>query len=419
MRLAIFTNRFPAPVSTFFARDVRALLETGIDIDIFTLYPLVPELWRLVPAILNERALPRSRVHHSTVAQTLRSARPWPPRAVGAMLRDVVSVGISAARRGVDPLGKSLYALGQARLWAERHPGPYDHVLAYWGNYAATCAYAFHRRTSPDAPFSIMLHAGTDLYRTQVYLPQKLRYADNILVVCEFNRRYLRDRYPDLFTHIASKVHVHHLGLDLAEFTYEPNGRPPRTILGAGTLEAPKGFDDLLRAAAALRDRGLAVRVELVGDGPAADALHALARTLRIDPHVTFRGWLPPDEVRVAMRNVTVLAHPSTGLGDAVPTVIKEAMALGTPVVASDLAGIPELLDGGRCGILVPPRNVPALADAIATMLTQDATRIRFAEAARAHMERSFDLWRNGSQLAELLGATRRRGASRERAKQL
>src|SRR5690242_7164220 len=406
MRLAIFTNRFPAPVSTFFARDVRALLETGIDVDVFTLNPLSPEMWRLVPAILDERAFPRSHVHHASVGQTLRAVKPWPPRAVGPLLRDVVRVGISAARVGADPLSKSLYAIIQARRWSEQYPEPYDHVLAYWGNYAATCAYAFHRRTSPHAPFSIMLHAGTDLYRTQPYMPQKLRYADNIFVVCEFNRQFLRTRYPALFAQIASKVHVHHLGLDLAEFTYEPNDRPPCTVIGVGTLESPKGFDVLLRAAAALRARGIDVRVELVGNGPAARSLRALARTLRIESHVAFSGWLPPDDVRIAMRHATLLVHPSIGLGDAVPTVIKEAMALGTPVIASELAGIPELLDGGRCGVLVPPRDAIVLAQAIAMLLTHDAERARYAAAARAHMERTFDLWRNGRQLAEVLAST-------------
>ncbi|HEX6965428.1 MAG TPA: glycosyltransferase [Gemmatimonadaceae bacterium] len=406
MRLAIFTNRFPAPVSTFFARDVRALLEAGVDVDVFALYPLSPELWRLVPAILNERVLPRSRVHHASVGQTLRSAKPWPPRALGDLVRDVVRVGVPAARRGADPLSKSLYAIIQGRRWSEQCPGPYDHVLAYWGNYAATCAYAFHRRTSPRAPFSIMLHAGTDLYRTPADLPRKLRYADNIFVVCEFNRRFLRERFPALFARIAGKVHVHHLGLDLAEFRYEPNDRPPCTVLGVGTLEEPKGFDVLLRAAAALHEQGTAVRVELVGDGPAARSLRALARELRIDARVVFRGWLPPDEVRIAMRHATLLAHPSIALGDAVPTVIKEAMAIGTPVVASDLAGIPELLDSGRCGVLVPPRDVLALARAIAMLLAHDAERACFAAAARAHMERTFDLWRNGRRLAELLAST-------------
>ena len=82
-------------------------------------------------------------------------------------------------------------------------------------------------------------------------------------------------------------------------------------------------------------------------------------------------GWLRPADVKAEMEGATVFVHPSNGLGDAVPTVIKEAMALGVPVVASNTAGIPELLDGGKCGILVPPRNVIALADAVQKLVNQ------------------------------------------------
>ncbi len=106
------------------------------------------------------------------------------------------------------------------------------------------------------------------------------------------------------------------------------------------------------------------------------------------------------------MGEATVLVHPSDGLGDGLPNVLREAMALGTPVIASRIAGIPEALDYGRCGILVPPRDVGALADAIATLLGNAALRRTFAERARRRTEQQFDMWRNGARLAELLSAT-------------
>src|SRR5437660_1770577 len=64
MRLAVFTNKFPHRISTFFARDMRALIDAGIELDIFPFYPLEPDLWRYVPDILNEKVLPRTRIHH-------------------------------------------------------------------------------------------------------------------------------------------------------------------------------------------------------------------------------------------------------------------------------------------------------------------------------------------------------------------
>jgi colanic acid/amylovoran biosynthesis glycosyltransferase len=403
MRLAVFTSQFPGRVNTFFARDVRALLENGFDIDIFPLYPLEPALWRSVPDCLGEDVLQRTKVHHVTYGQVLRSAKLIPSDKLGTFLLDTATITASATRFGVEPLAKSTYVFGKALAWARQFPNNFDHVLAYWGNYAATCAYLFNRMTDRPVPFSMFLHAGTDLYRKQVFLRQKLLYATNIIVVCEFNRNFIRKNYPDIFHSIADKIHIHHLGLDLAEFPYEPEGRLLNKVLGVGGLEKYKGFEYLLRATHELKCRNIDIEVELVGDGRERDALEALSRKLEITDRLSFRGWLPPHEVRNIMKQATILVHPSMGLGDAVPTVIKESMALGTPVVASNVAGIPELLDGGKCGMLVPPQDTEALADAIMRLLANNSMRRKYADAACKYAEEKFDLWRNGRNLAKLI----------------
>ncbi len=111
------------------------------------------------------------------------------------------------------------------------------------------------------------------------------------------------------------------------------------------------------------------------------------------------------------MRAATLLVHPSVA-PDAMPTVVKEALALGTPVIASDLAGIPEMLDGGRCGVLVPPGDVARLTRAIQTLLADASLRRRYAETGRRHMESSFNMWQNGAKLAKRLRETTRSHAA-------
>jgi glycosyltransferase involved in cell wall biosynthesis len=403
MRLAVFTSQFPGRVNTFFARDVRALLEAGFDIDIFPIYPLEPTLWRYVPDCLGEDVLPRTKVHHISFSQVLRFAKVIPSKKFSVFLRDTAAISASAARFGIEPFAKSAYVLGKGLAWARQFPNNFDHVLAYWGNYAATCAYLFNRLTDRPVPFSMFLHAGTDLYRSQVFLRQKLLYANKIIVVCEFNKNFIRERYPDIFDLIIDKIHLHHLGLDLAEFSYEPEGRQVRKVLGVGGLVKYKGFDYLLRATHALKCRGFDIELDLVGEGQERGSLEALAKKLKITERLRILGWFSPQEVKNIMKKSSVLVHPSIGIGDAVPTVIKESMALGTPVVASNVAGIPELLDGGKCGMLVPPQNVEALADAIETLLANTAMRRRYSDAARKHCENHFDLWRNGRDLARVL----------------
>jgi glycosyltransferase involved in cell wall biosynthesis len=153
---------------------------------------------------------------------------------------------------------------------------------------------------------------------------------------------------------------------------------------------------------------GANVELEFVGDGPQLGALKTLADQLGLADRVRFRGWLKFNEVQKAIGEATILVHPSDGLGDGLPNVIREAMALGTPVIASDIAGIHEALDNGQCGLLVPPRDVEALANAIKNLLADSGQRQVFADRARKRAEQKFDMWQNGRALADLLRSTKR-----------
>lgn len=417
MRLAVFTSKYPAQVATFFERDMRALTDAGVEIDVFSIAPLDPSQWRHSLDLLGPERLPRERVHHLSHRDTLGSARRILERGgLGTRFRrDARAILTSAARHGAVPLAKTAYVLPKAWAWAAEYlrsqddgTGPrYDHVLGYWGNYAGTCAYAFHRLALPNVPFSLWLHAGTDLYRTPVFMREKLLYADNIITCCEFNVGYMTKAFADIAPRFAPKVHVCHHGLDIAAFPYRTDGRPPNRVLAVGRLAKHKGFDYLLRAAQLLHQRGTDVVIEFVGEGAEQRALAALARELGIADRVQFRGWLPFPEVRKAMSEATLLVHPSDGLGDGLPNVVREAMAVGTPVIASDVAGIPDALQDG-CGVLVPPKDVAALANAIDALLADPAERARIAARARARAEERYDLWRNGARLAELLRSSHR-----------
>jgi colanic acid/amylovoran biosynthesis glycosyltransferase len=404
MKLAVFTSTYPARVSSFFERDLRALIEAGVEIDVFAVAPLDPKLWQHSLGILGPEKLPPERIHHLTVGQSLLGARPSL-----ASLSDAARILSSAVRHGVVPFAKTAYALPKAWAWAADYAGRFDHVLGYWGNYAATCAYAFHRLAGRPIPFSIWLHAGTDLYRTPVFMREKLLYSDNIITCCEFNEGYISRAFPDIAPQIGPKVHVCHHGLDLAQFPFRIEGRPSNRVLAVGRLAQHKGFDYLVRSIAELKSRGVDVKLDFVGDGEEQAALQGLAAQLGCADAVTFRGWQPFDHVRKAMGEATVLVHPSEGLGDGLPNVVREAMALGTPVIASDVAGIPDALSDG-CGVLVPPRDVAALADAIAALLNDPGRRAAIATRARARTEERYDLWRNGTRLAGLLQQTRRGG---------
>ena len=171
-----------------------------------------------------------------------------------------------------------------------------------------------------NASLRRLLH-GIDLYRDQVYLQQKMLYADNIIVVCDYNQQFVAERYKEIYDRIAPKIRKYHLGLDFAELPYTPDNRRTQTVLAVGKFEAVKGFKYLLRAIHKLRLQGLNIELELIGYVELAGSLRELSKKLNIGDRVTFRGWLPFDQVRAAMMSATIFVLPS--LGDAVPTVIK------------------------------------------------------------------------------------------------
>lgn len=408
MRLAVFTSQYPARVATFFERDMHALLRAGIELEIFSIYPRDDAMWaRSLDAQLGDGRL-RERTHHIAVSRAVAGSLGTFARHPLSCARQAGTVLAASARYGPVALAKSAYVLPKAWSWAAEHASRFDHVLAYWGNYAGTCAWAFHEHVGRPVPFSIWLHAGTDLYQQPIALREKMLHADNILTCCEFNATYIARTFSDIHERIAGRVHVCHHGLDLAAYPFTRESRPPSRIVAVGRLSPYKGFEYLLRAVAALRTRGRDFQLDIVGGGELAGALAELADGLGVADRVQFHGWVDQAVARRLIQGGTVLVHPSDGLGDGLPNVVREAMALGTPVIGSDAAGLPDALADG-CGLLVPPRQPEALADAIERLLDNPALADRMAFAARQRVEADYDLWRNGERLAALLSSTRRR----------
>lgn len=403
MRLALFTNEFPTQVNTYFARDLKLLITAGFEVDIYPLRPLNSQYWSSLPSFLADCDFSRESVHHVTLGNLLRRQY-WLDRQIwSTWFKVTTEIVRSAVDFGPKPVAKTLYSALKGLALFGLNPRTYDHVLAYWGNYAATYAFIYHLLNGGVTPFSFFLHAGVDLYRDQVYLKQKSLHAQNIFVVCEFNRQFLKSLFPDVYSQLHEKVHTYHLGLDLSQYTFQPELRKQKKIIAVGRLDKKKGFDYLLCALSQLYKEGTTAELEIIGDGPEFRRLENLAKELGIMNQLTFRGWLSIEEVKTAMLSSTVLVHPSPTIGDAVPTVIKEAMALGTPVISTTIAGIPELLDGGRCGVLVPPRDVHSLATAIASLLGDRALRKSLADAGRDHAEKTFDINKNGRELVRIL----------------
>ena len=164
-----------------------------------------------------------------------------------------------------------------------------------------------------------------------------------------------------------------------------PKSRPGGPVVFAGRLAAEKGVDVLIEAIAAL---GPEARLEVAVEGPERAALESLAAELA-PGRVRFHGRLARDRLLELIRGATVVAVPSRWHENQ-PMAVLESFACGVPVVATDLGGLPELVDPGRDGQIVPAGDADALADALADLLAEPERALAMGAAGRAKVERRF-----------------------------
>jgi glycosyltransferase involved in cell wall biosynthesis len=393
IRIALFTNKFPAKVSTFFARDLSILLQYGFNVDVFTTYPIEKRYWVNVPKELRDQI--RTETNIIYVNPFYFSYQNIPSEIV----QDIQSILSDSLKYGFHQWLKSILVIHQALSWWNQYDGSYDYLLAYWGNYAATYAYLANQLSKSKAPFSFFLRAGTDLYRDQIFLEQKIMRARKIFLPCKFNHEFLRKLYPDTFTSFEDKLVFYFHGPDMENFHFKLYHRPQNIILTIGSLVPRKGFEYAIKALSLLADDFQELHIIMIGDGPEKRRLKRIARSLGLQNRVEFTGWLPFDVVKDYLGKCTLLVHPSIGLGDAVPNVIKEAMASGLPVIGADTVGIPEILDNGRVGLLFPPKDEVALANSIRKLILNPNLREQLSKKARIFVEKKYDMRKNQQSL--------------------
>lgn len=194
------------------------------------------------------------------------------------------------------------------------------------------------------------------------------------------------------------------MGVDCDRLVQESGPRDPEpgTVLFVGRLSDKKGVDVLLRAVASAPT---VRKLRIVGEGPDRPALEALVNELELHDRVEFTGHATRAQVLEEYRKAAVVAIPSrTGAGgdrDGTPVVLMEAMALGAPVVASDLGGIADQVSDGRTGRLVPPADDRALSEALADLLRAPHVARQLGEAAAEHARMSFDIHTIAAQMED------------------
>jgi glycosyltransferase involved in cell wall biosynthesis len=393
--LAVLVKRFPRLSETFVLGEVLELRRQGVPVRLHAV--LDPHEAHVQP----EAASLRSEVSYLRLRAGLvgwlgliptATGTAWRhPRGTGRAFRFAVGRHSTATWRH---LAEAFVLVDQ--LERERA----QHLHAHFAHGPAAIAHLAHLISG--IPYSFTAHA-KDLYTTpREYVAQRGRTATFVVTCTEANRDYL----AGLLGAEAEKVVVCRHGVDLERFATIDRRPVPGRILSVGRLVPKKGFDVLLRALAVLAAREVQFECRIVGGGPLAGELRELARSLGIADRVVVAGARPQTELvrEYAEAEVFALAPRvlDNGDRDGIPNVLAEAMAAGVPLVSTAISGIPEVIDGDRTGLLVPPDDPAALAGALESLLLDPDLRAAVAQAAREWAIEHFDRSRAVEPLARL-----------------
>ena len=387
--LGVLVKIYPKLSETFILEEILGLERLGLTLRLYALGPATDAITH--PAVADVRAplvtVP-SRGHAARHARLLLAA-PW--RYISTL-----AAALGRGRQGLRDFARAGWLAVQLR------EDGVQHLHAHFISSPADVAQLASRLLG--IPFSISAHA-KDIYLSEPKdLRRKLEAARFTVTCTEVNRRTLAEIAPD-----APVQRMYH-GVDHALFHPKrrvlADGAAP-LIVSVGRLREKKGLDTLIDACALLRQRSQAFACEIVGYGEEQARLEAQIERLQLGAQVRLVGKLAREQVIERYARAAVYAQPARiaadGDRDGIPNVLLEAMAMGLPVVASRVSGIPELVEHEVNGVLVKPDDAQALADAIGRVLNQPALCADLTCRARATVTERFDNDHNLRQLCELL----------------
>ncbi len=403
LRVAYIMSRFPKITETFILREMIEMQKLGTEVEVF---PLQRENAKIVQP----------------------EAKPFVSRAQFTPLLSLAITGANLITMIRNPLRylATIWILLRANWGSSRYftaafiffpKSVYlasvmrrqgiQHIHAHFASHPAAAAWIIHRFSGIG--YSFVAH-GSDLHRDQHMLKEKVQDARFVAAISEYNRKMIAEVCGNQY---RDKIHVVHCGIDSVLFarrsipTSFDQASGPFRILCIGTLHEVKGQRFLIEACKILDDEKLDWQCAFIGDGSDRNMLENLARELGVHDRIVFHGACTSDTVRRELLLSDALVTPSVmsrdGRREGIPVVLMEAMASGVNCIASQISGIPELVEDGVTGFLTPQRDAKAIAKALLQLASDSDLRLRMSQAAVEKIMVSFTLRQNAMLLMELL----------------
>ena len=386
MRIAYLVSEYPATSHTFIRREVNALRARGFYVATFsvrrpassTVYTKrdrtsLQETFYILPANLISFAV----AHGAAILR-------HPVRYFGAL-------GLAIRHRvpGLSALIFSLFYFAEAiPLARELERKGIDHLHTHFANAGANVGlFASHYL---GLPWSLTLHGISETdYPAGVLLGAKIQAAQFVACASYFGRaQAMRVVVPEQW----SKLFVVRCALDLQDLPKRTKSGPSlrAQLISVGRLAPEKGHVGLLEAFAQVRASGIDADLVIVGDGPERVRIEQTIVSLNLQTHVFLKGSLAEEDALAQMAQADVLVL--TSFMEGLPVVLMEAMALGLPVIASRVAGIPELVTDNEQGLLFCPTDWNELAAKMRTLIVDFELQRRLGRAGRAKIEQSYEI---------------------------
>lgn len=396
MKLAYVLNTYPQRSHSFIRREIAALERGGAQVMRLAMRPAAGAL--VDPADLAEAG----KTEHVLSIGAL------------GLLGALLHMAGAAPRRWLRTLGLALRVGARSDTGIVRHliyfaeachvarrcrAEGIAHLHAHFGTNAASVAMLAGALS--DLPYSFTVHGPEEFDKPKaLYLDEKMRRAAFTVAISHFGRSQLCRwvEHP-----VWPRIHVVHCGIEPARFA-DPAPLPgcPTRLVAIGRFVEQKGHLGLIDAMTLVAERAPKVRLVLVGDGEMRPQIEAAIAAGGLRDRVEITGWADEARVRAELAGAHALVMPSFAEG--LPMVVMEAMAAARPVIATYIAGTPELVIPGETGWLVPAGDAQALADAICAVEASPITRLTaMGEKGRARVLDRHDVDTEAAKLARLI----------------